>query len=460
MKDQLDGWTWKSGDSDAEADPEPPGRGRYAVPRIRRTPAQSARAAAAWIRARWIKLTVSVTVLVLAVGGWQTYDYVTRFHEQMSGPHGDFPAALGTTAPKRPGRVLTSGDSTPAGIVGGLVLNEQSDGTVATNVRTGKSYWHYGREKAALLAESLVGDAVVLWYDDGLVVSVELRSGKPRWHTKVARKVRSESGGRVWHAGDTVIISRQNRLTGLSARSGKQLWSIAPPTGCKEWDTRAPVDLSGTEAFDATECSRTEAYAKELYGVDPASGRTHWHLKDESIGYGRLGDHTLVSLTLSGSLVTADVSGARPQIHMTALSHDAHLRGISDGMVLIGSKDDTSLTARQVGDDSSSKALWTVKAGKGYELGLPRTADGRVYIPRYERLTAPPTHQDPGAAQLLVLDARSGHELHRTVLPASLYEGTDDVGTGTMAVLGAGYGVVRVGWTGFVASAAQVSLAD
>lgn len=179
------------------------------------------------------------------------------------------------------------------------------------------------------------------------------------------------------------------------------------------------------------------------------------------MGYGRLGDHTLVSEGLRDSLVTVDVSGTRPLTHTTKLSHEEGLRGLSDGMVLLG-PDDTSLTARQVSNDGSSKALWTVKAGKGRELGISRIADGRVYIPEYRPRTKPRQHIAPGLGQLLVLDARTGHELHRTTLPTSLYENAYGAEPGTMTVLSAGYGVVRIGWSGFLSpsSTEQVILAD
>ncbi|WP_406347974.1 PQQ-like beta-propeller repeat protein [Streptomyces sp. NBC_00144] len=457
MKDRLDGWTWNSGGSDTEADSGPPSRGQYAVPRIRRTPAESARASAAWIHARWIKLVTVVTVLALAIGGWQTYKYLTRYHEQISGTHGSFPSALGTAAPERPDRVLPSGSGAPVGVVGGLVLHERDNGIAADNVRTDRTYWHYGREKTALISESVVSGAVVLWYEDGLAVSVDLHSGKPRWHTKVAGKVR-DSGDRVWPSANTVIINQRDRLTGLSGRSGKQLWSIAPPKGCRGWELRPPLDLSGTEAFDATDCSGS---LDGLYGVDPASGRSRWHLQDPYLDYGRLGDHTLVTLTPVGSLVTVDVSGARPRTHSAFLAHHLDLRAISDGMVILSSADDTSFTARQVSNDSSSKALWTVKADKGSELGLPRTADNRVYIPQYQPSAKAKQKKTHGSAQLLVLDARTGHELHRTELPDSLYGNPDDLDVGMMAVLGAKYGVVRVGLSGFLVSPEdQVTLAE
>lgn len=453
MKDRLDGWTWNSGDSDTEADSGPPARDRYAVPRIRRTPAQSARAAAAWIHVRRIRLVTVVTVLVLAIGGWQTYTYLTRYHEQISGTHGGFPTALGTAAPERPGRVLPSGADAPVGVVGGLVLHERDNGITANSVRTNRTYWHYGREKTALISESVVSGAVVLWYDDGLAVSVDLRSGKPRWHTKVAGKVREDTGDRVWRAGGTVVINQQSRLgsrlTGLSVRNGKQLWSIAPPKRCKGWDPRPPVDLSGVEAFDATHCSGL--VWNTLYGVDPATGQTRWHIRDQAMGYGRLGDHTLVSLAAPNSLVTVDVSGARPRMHSTFVPHDASLYGVSDGMVMLSSANDTSVTARQVTTDSS-KVLWTVKADKGRALGIPRTADDRVYIPQYQRQMEAKQQKAHRSAQLLVLDARTGHELHRAELPASLYGSPDDVGVSMMAVLEAKYGVVRVGLSGFLAS--------
>ncbi|MFE2373494.1 PQQ-binding-like beta-propeller repeat protein [Streptomyces sp. NPDC059398] len=459
MKERLDGWTWNSGDDNKEAASGPPAHDRYAVPRIRRTPAQSARAAGGWIRGRWIRLTTVVTVLALAIGGWQTYTYLTRYHEQISGTHGAFPTALGTAAPERPGRVLPSGGDASPVVVDGLALHERNDGITADNVRTGRTYWQYGREKAALISESVVGGgAVVLWYDDGLAVSVDLRSGKPGWHTKVAGKVREDSQDRVWRAGGTVVINQQDRLTGLSARNGKKLWSLAPPRGCERWDYRPPVDLADTEAFDARHCSGSE---DGLYGLDPANGRSRWHLRDPYLDYGRLGDHTLVTLTPVGSLVTVDVSGSQPRVHSAFLSHHLYLRSVSDGMVILGSDDDTTFTARRVSDDSSSKVLWTVKAKKGYALGFPRTSDGRTYIPQYRPPLEAKQQKAPGSAQLLVRDARTGRELHRAELPASLYTSAEDLAGSRMAVIGAQYGVVRVGWAGFLVSPEnQVTLAD
>ncbi|WP_328536541.1 outer membrane protein assembly factor BamB family protein [Streptomyces sp. NBC_00344] len=459
MNDKMDGWTWKSADAE-EAEAPPPTNRQWVVPR--RSPAESARAAAAWFRAEWIKLTTVLVVIALAIGGWQTYTYLTRYHEQTSGPHGDFPAALGSGAPLRPDRVQARLGSPPVGIVGGLLLKERNDGITADNVRTGKEYWHYGREDTALITEWVSNDTAFLWYEDGLAVAVNLHSGKPRWHAEVPGSTR-DSGNRVWVSGDTLFVSRTDQLTALSTRGGKRLWSVAPPKGCKAWDQRTLVGLDGVEAIDANDCSRDSEHAEVLFGVDPATGSTRWHVDEEAIGYRRLGAHTLATLTLGGALITTDVSGAEPRTRETPLSHDVTPRGAgrSDGLLLLGSDENRSLTGRQVSADSSSKALWTRKASKGLEFGIPRTTDGRVYVAQYRTPMAIRRNGGSGTAHLLVLDARTGHELHRTALPASLYDHVDDLALDQMSIVEAKYGIVTVGWIGdLVNSAAQAVLAE
>lgn len=208
MKDDLDGWTWNSSGTESEDPPVVGPDGR--VPRIRRSPAESARATAAWVRVRAVKLVTVAVVLALAIGGWQTYKYLTRYHEQMSGPHGDFPAALGSSAPVKPSRVVATFEGSMSGIAGGLYLHEEPRGVTAFSLRTGKSYWHYGREKTGLVDVTNSRDTVVLSFDDQLVVGIDAHSGKPRWHVKVPGNAKSGQS-RLWLDEDTVFLSQLAR---------------------------------------------------------------------------------------------------------------------------------------------------------------------------------------------------------------------------------------------------------
>ncbi|MEV6790597.1 PQQ-binding-like beta-propeller repeat protein [Streptomyces sp. NPDC051320] len=457
MNDKRDGWTWKSADSEAETEVPPRTNRPWVVPR--RTPAESARATAAWFRAKWIKLTTVLVVLALAIGGWQTYTYLTRYHEQMSGPHGDFPAALGSSAPLRPAH-STRFSATPEWVSGGLSLYKDMSGRglTARGLRTDKSYWHYARKDTELLTATASEDTAVLWFGDGVVVGVDLRSGKPRWHVKVPGETdRNES--RSWYTEGTVLLGRPDSVIGLSVRDGERLWSAPPPKGCRSWDDRAPIYLKDVLAFDAVRCSQGSERDSTLFGLGRDTGRIRWHITDPVTGYGRLDDHTLAALTVRSSLVVTDVSDDRPRSRSTQLSNEVALRGMGDDTVLLDTDDSTSLMARRVNSDGSSKVIWTRKADGGRQFGNPGIADGRVYVVQSRAPVDARRKHLPGDGRLLVLDSHSGRELHRSPLPESLFT-EDDFWTQSPAIRGVGSGVVLIGWNDIALSSTELALFD
>ncbi|WP_405687183.1 PQQ-like beta-propeller repeat protein [Streptomyces sp. NBC_01387] len=455
MKDDLDGWTWNSSGTESEDPPVVGPDGR--VPRIRRSPAESARATAAWVRVRAVKLVTVAVVLALAIGGWQTYKYLTRYHEQMSGPHGDFPAALGSSAPVKPSRVVATFEGSMSGIAGGLYLHEEPRGVTAFSLRTGKSYWHYGREKTGLVDVTNSRDTVVLSFDDQLVVGIDAHSGKPRWHVKVPGDAKSGQS-RLWLDKDTVILSQPASVTALAVHDGKRLWTAPPPKGCRKWAVRAPVALKDVVAYRATDCEgSSDEYV--LSGMDRSTGHPRWQLKDEITGYWRLDDHTMATASVRDALVVTDVSGSRPRTRSTALSNDLSLGYADDNIMVFDSSNSRTLTAIRVTADRNRTA-WTHPAAKGLEFGRPWIADGRVYVTQGVPPLDARRDKVPASARLLVLDARTGHELSRADLPKSLFQGENEDQRSLPAIRGAGSGVVLIGWADFAFSSVDLALAE
>lgn len=405
-----------------------------------------------------------VLVLALGAGGWQAYARFTEDddgpREWTKGPYGKAPAALGKSAPGRPGETVRALDQVPEAIVGGLALYDGTTGDggtrlTAVDLRTGRTYWEYGRD--AYLHDLGIGDELaVLWWRDGGLTAVDLRTGKPRWRTEGPRRSTDRHHGLVTNItvmDRTVLVESQKELWALSSADGKRRWRAAPPKGCEEW---SPVDealpLREVYVVEAGGCPDDPALDDDpqtdrmaQVGLDTDTGTVRWRFPhDAAIQPYLPANGTTVVLAparRNGGMAVTDVSGRRPGTRTLPFPDGERGRGAT-AHTLVAQADDgpDALRGYALAD---GRRRWTHRAATGTRLGRALVADGRVYVVEQPFMVAG-LRTPAGPSRLLVLDAERGGLRYSVDLPE-----LDRSGSGAAPQLvpsHVGDGVVAVSW--------------
>ncbi|MCP2337208.1 outer membrane protein assembly factor BamB family protein [Actinomadura rupiterrae] len=358
-----------------------------------------------------IGAVVALVVLVLA-GGW----YLTREpHDyRVDGPHGSFPAALGSGAPV-PSRTVATASRTVE-LAGGLALlpgkatlsfpegkqsvRGTSRGITAVSLRDHRAYWTYTRPGRAVIDIAATdGDVFALW-NDGQLTRIDSRSGKPRWRHHLDQPLVKE--GRQ-HAQliapqhGLVLLVASDRVDAFAADSGAARWTGRPADGCPFALDQNPV-FTGTTVVIA---SRNDRCTVAAYRLD--NGGRAWTGPSgvaEVAAHPVAVDDTTVLLTgrQGGTLVAA--ADGRPVRQLTT---PVELWDASGGLVVgAGQPEDSGRDALGVWDASTGRRLWQNPVPTGFRLdGGPLLAGGQVYV----TLTPEDGKAKPS---LVVLDARTG----------------------------------------------------
>ncbi|MFD0731584.1 outer membrane protein assembly factor BamB family protein [Planotetraspora mira] len=386
---------------------------------------------------------IVVAALALAVSGWQIWTHLTRFHEHISGAQGAFPTALGTGAPSAPSQVMRATSAT-YGVLGGLTIDPSSDGVVARDLRTGKDYWRYGRDGAEVGEVSFADGAVAVWWTDGVVVGIDLRSGRPRWHAEASYDGGSEAFDDVRVTGGRVVTANRHRLDTFSEDDGTLLWTAMAPEGC-EWRSGVRYAMPGVLVAP----QRCGGDAVSLIALDAGRGTERWRLPQGLNDFQPADDHTLATALWQqyGQGAVVDVSGPKPAIRTLRIPDDHVTVDAGSGVLL------TFATAGRTLSDplqayglSDGRPMWSYEPGEGDSLGGPVIVDDKVYVVRQplpERTGQP----REGRTDLLVLDVHTGRLLHSMRLPDRPPSRGDST-SGTLAVSQARDGVVGIRWSG------------
>ncbi|MFK4269498.1 outer membrane protein assembly factor BamB family protein [Streptomyces milbemycinicus] len=407
-------------------------------------------------------------VLALGAGGWQAYARFTDDdgpREWTKGPYGKAPAALGKTAPARPGETVRRLNQVPEAIVGGLALYRSytPDGfrLTARNVRTDRIYWQYGRDKAILGGLEVGDELALLRWNGGDLTAVDLRTGEPRWHAETPRPLN------LYHAvGGTVLAESEEEVWALSAADGKRRWRAAPPKGCERWSAvDPPLALREVYVLAAGDCPDDPAVAPDpqtdrmaQVGLDADTGAVRWRFPHDAQGqrYLPANDTTVVLAPVrrdGGGMAVTDVSGRRPATRTLPFPDRERARGTT-AHTLVAQADDGPGALRGYALDDGRRR-WTHRAAKGTRLGRALVADGRVYVveqPLQEVGWPPPA----SPSRLLVLDAERGGLRYSMSLPE-----LDRSGSGEPQQLvpsHAGDGVIAVSWSQFPGTGPDVLL--
>ncbi|MFD8384927.1 PQQ-binding-like beta-propeller repeat protein [Streptomyces sp. NPDC059679] len=416
-----------------------------------------------------------VLVLALGAGGWQAYARLTEDddgpREWTKGPYGKAPAALGKTAPARPGEMVRRLNQVPEAVVGGLALYKDytPDGIrlTARNVRTNRTYWEYGRD-ANLYGLEVGDELAVLWWHDGGLTAVDLRTGEPRWRAEAPRTSTDRHRSLVTnlHVTDrAVLVGSEEELWALSPADGKRRWRAAPPKGCEGWSPLdPPLALREVYVVEAGDCPDDPALDDDpqtdrmaQVGLDADTATVRWRFPHDAAiqPYLPANDTTLVLAPVrrDGGMAVTDVSGRRPGTRTLPFPDKERGRGATDHTLVAQADDDPGALRGYALDDGRRR--WTHQAAKGSRFGQALVADGRVYVveqPLQEAGWPPPA----GPSRLLVLDAERGGLVYSMSLPE-----LDRSGSGAEQQLEpslAGDGVVAVSWSRFPGTGPDVLL--
>ncbi|MFC4913330.1 PQQ-binding-like beta-propeller repeat protein [Actinomadura gamaensis] len=353
-----------------------------------------------------------LVVLILGIGGW----YLTREpHDyRLDGPHGSFPAALGSGAPL-PSRTVATASRTVE-LAGGLALlpgkatlsfpdGKQSvtgtaRGITAVNLRDHRAYWAYTRPRHAVVDVAATGaDAFALW-TDGQLTRIDARSGKPRWRHRLDKALATAGRGHaqlVAPQHGLVLLVASGRVDAFAADSGEPRWTARPADGCPFALDQDPVFTGSTVVM----ASRDDRCTATAYRLD--NGSRAWTGPAGTAGVAArpvaVDDATVLLTGRQGGTVVAAADG-RPVRQVTT---PVELWDARDGLVVgAGQPEDSGRDVLGVWDARTGRRLWQNPVPAGSRLdGGPLLAGGRVYV------TLTP---EDGAAKpsLVVLDARTG----------------------------------------------------
>ncbi len=393
-------------------------------------------------RSAWdtLLLVVAFGAAFVLLAQWYDRSATTeKKPDLVTGARGTFPAALGADAQATPERVIrrTPGDEV---LVHGLGLRSTDSGVRAVNLRTGERYWRYERRDTTVTGAWLQASerTVVIWFPDRKLTAVDLRTGRPLWHTRIpGAKSRRPATGTVGRG--QVVIDVRGSLRALSELDGRTLWTVKPRRSCDETPIlsayafpdhltviRVSCDTLSAPKKDAGQPSTTpdvEKSAELLLGVDDRTGALLWErpsLADDLV----VGDEaTLVALDpdrLIPRVDLLDVSRAgvfeRGEIRVretwATVAGDGLLVSYLDPEIY----DIDSNTVLSAYDLEDGHPLWTLRAPSRQAFGEPAIANGRVYVVRQKDFRYGDADTLTGA-DLLVLDADTGRPLHTLRLP-------------------------------------------
>jgi outer membrane protein assembly factor BamB len=348
----------------------------------------------------------------------------------VTGAQGPFPASTTAQAPVAPAHVTRRTTDYDEVAVHGLGVRTTNSGVQAVYLRTGKEYWRYERRDGGrgLTAFAVTQRTVAIWYPDGRLVGIDLRTGKPRWHTESRHDKGYQSVNLV---GGLIVTDADGHVRAFSEHDGRHVWTLKAPAHCDGMLLRLRVhDQPDQLSVGEIVCNRVEVGEDEyalLLGIDNRTGEVLWKRRTAGLWsqFFRGDEDTLVGALQSADgrspvrLLDVNREGVRPRAELAATDWNPVASG--DGIVLSSADPenpdadhDTTLDAYDARDGHRA---WRLRAPSGLQFGSAGVADGRVYVVRHPVFTDA-DHGRRIRGELLVLDADSGRLLHTLRLPA------------------------------------------
>ncbi|MFD4947040.1 PQQ-binding-like beta-propeller repeat protein [Streptomyces sp. NPDC058409] len=400
-------------------------------------------------RLRWFMALVVVCLTLAWLYDW----YAER--DRVTGAQGPFPAVFAAGSPVAPEHVIRRSAGVDVTLVHGMSLEWTGPGVKAVNLRTGKEYWRYERRDSGgtMWSFEVSARTVVAGFDDGKLVGIDLRTGKPLWHEKIPH----DDGFRgVSLTGGQAVTEAPGAVRAFDERDGRSLWTVKTPGNCPEVLVHTvyalPDHVSAVHAMCNVSSVTKDEYSL-LLGIDNRTGELLWQRRTRDPEQVVRGDaHTLVAPAPGPGgrtyvqLLDVNREGATARGELATDSWNP--AGAGDGTVLVGADADGGtedhITVLHAFDTTDGHLAWRLKAPSGREYGFGKIADGRVYVVRQPFLTG----ADVGRrirADLLVLDADTGRLLHTLRLPAMTVPDDSDHFV-KLDVLDVADGATSIGW--------------
>ncbi|HKH47521.1 MAG TPA: PQQ-binding-like beta-propeller repeat protein [Thermoanaerobaculia bacterium] len=274
--------------------------------------------------------------------------------------------------------------STPA-VSGGRIYFGSSDGNVYAVDLDGRLLWTANTGAAVSSSPAVAGDRLFVQNRKGLVLALSTADGKVLWRAQTGDDVPLDWG---YESGDmyisspavvegTVLIgSGDGFLYALDAESGRGKWRAE--TGGR---VRSSPAVSGGMVFAGS-------LDGSVYAADLATGALKWRFDTQGHG-----------------LSSARFSYDRKSIQSSP--------AVADGVVYIGARDG-SLYAIEA---ATGKQKWRADHGGSWVITAPAVWDGKVFAGSSD------------ARFVQAVDAKSGRELWRVPMPASVWSSPSIAGS-------------------------------
>ncbi len=281
-------------------------------------------------------------------------------------------------------------------VAGRLVFAMDSDAVAsAWNAQTGRSVWDFDTQskdnRSTNVGGGISADGGTLYAATGRadLVAIETATGKPRWRVKLRAGARSAP---TIVDGKLFVPTLDDRLVGLSATDGKELWSYQAPS--------AETAMLGLPAPASADGIVVAGFASgDLQAVRAISGTVVWA---DNLSAAR-GQTSLVDLST---------------IRAMPLIRDSVVYAVSVGglMVAIDLPSGRRLWERAIASDNTPwlAGEWLYVLTTGNELAAISTRDGAVaWVNQLERYENPEKQRDPitligpvmAGGRLLVVDS-------------------------------------------------------
>ncbi|TYK53513.1 PQQ-binding-like beta-propeller repeat protein [Actinomadura decatromicini] len=176
-------------------------------------------------------------------------------------------------------------DGVAYAVAQGQLVTASGRGLDVRDARTGGPRWSYRRSGWTLLGWASTRSRLVAYFErdgdrsDRLLVAFDALSGGLLWRREGTRPAAVSRTTLRWPAGSDVLLTTdepRRTLFGVSAVTGRQVWRLPLPRGCRLAEGGArPSDGRETLTALALECAGGDRRGR-LLAVDPAKGAVRW----------------------------------------------------------------------------------------------------------------------------------------------------------------------------------------
>lgn len=237
---------------------------------------------------------VLVEKYVLRAEWWQVRHTVTGEpvtpQREVGPPPGPLAVSWERTTPTHHGSVAGY-DGVSYQVALGQVVTASGNGIEVRDARTGADRWSYRRSGWTMLGWTATRSRLVAYFErngeraDRVLVAFDALSGGLLWRREGERPAAVSRSTLRWPAGSDIVLTTDDAdrtLFGVSAVTGKRVWRLALPRGCRLFEGGAhPADGREVLAAFGLDCREDGRRRSRLLAIHPAKGTVAW---DERLG--------------------------------------------------------------------------------------------------------------------------------------------------------------------------------